>query len=92
MIGQSGVTEAFRKLQRKAGIVETTGKPRYTFHALRHFFASVMIELGYGSKWLQVAMGHEDIKLTLGTYGHLFPETTDARARMRAFEASVFGG
>jgi integrase len=92
VIGQSGVTEAFRELQRKAGIVEDTGgEPRYTFHALRHFFASVMIELGYGSKWLQVAMGHEDIKLTLGTYGHLFPETTDAKARMQAFEASVFG-
>jgi integrase len=91
VIGQSGVTEAFCNLQRKAAIVDAAGEPRYTFHALRHFFASVMIELGYGSKWLQVAMGHEDIKLTLGTYGHLFPETTDARARMAAFEASVFG-
>jgi integrase len=91
VIGQSGVTEAFRNLQKKAGIVDAAGRPRYTFHALRHFFASVMIELGYGSKWLQVAMGHEDIKLTLGTYGHLFPETTDAKARMQAFEASVFG-
>jgi integrase len=90
VLGQSAVTEAFRALQKKAGIVEDTGGPHYTFHALRHFFASVMIELGYGSKWLQVAMGHEDIRLTLGTYGHLFPETTDAKARMLAFEASVF--
>jgi hypothetical protein len=51
----------------------------------------MMIALGYTSKWLQVPIGHENIALTLGTYGHLFPEPGDARARMAAFEAAVLG-
>src|SRR5262249_23119636 len=91
VIGQGGVTWAFGGLQRKASIVDADGKPKYVFHELRHFFASAMIGLGYGSKWLQVAMGHESISLTLGTYGHLFPEADDPRARLVALEASVFG-
>jgi integrase len=89
VIAQASATRAFAKLQRKAG--SGAGKPKYVFHALRHFFASVMIGLGYTSKWLQVMMGHENIVLTLGTYGHLFPETGDVAARMAAFEAAVLG-
>ena len=91
VIGQSGVTGAFAQLQRKASVVDARGRPKYTFHSLRHFFASIMIELGHTSKWLQVTMGHENITLTLGTYGHLLPEAGDARSRMAAFEAFVFG-
>src|SRR5262249_39561378 len=56
----SGVAlERFYGIQRDVGIVDSYGAPKYVFHALRHFFASVMIGLGYTSKWLQVAMGHE---------------------------------
>jgi integrase len=66
-------------------------RPKYTLYALRHFFASVMIGLGYTSKWLQVTMGHENIALTLGTYGHLFPDRDGDRARRAAFEAAVRG-
>jgi len=91
VISQSAVTIAFGRLQRRAGVVDDAGRPKYVFHALRHFFASGMIQLGYTSKWLQVAMGHENIVMTLGTYGHLFPETEDAAARMAAFETAVLG-
>ena len=50
-----------------------------------------MIALGYGSKWLQVTMGHEKIELTLGTYGHLFPDQAGDREKAAAFEAAVLG-
>jgi integrase len=101
-IGASTVTRAFVVLQLAAGMTvpdpekrdadgNPTLMPKYTFHALRHFFASVMIGLGYTSKWLQVTMGHENIALTLGTYGHLFPDKDGDRARMAAFEVAVLG-
>ena len=44
--------------------------------------------------WLEMATGrdgHEDIRLTLGTYRHLFPEAGDARKPIAAFDAAVFG-
>jgi integrase len=91
VIGQNSVILAFGRLQQRAGIVDAAGQPKYTFHALRHFFASAMIGFGYTSKWLQVTMGHENIVLTLGTYGHLFPESEDAPARMARLEALVAG-
>jgi integrase len=82
--------ERFYAIQRTAGIIHS-GAPKYVFHALRHFFASVMIGLGYTSKWLQVTMGHETIMLTLDTYGHLFPDADGDQAKMAAFEAVVLG-
>jgi integrase len=88
----AGVTlERFYGVQRAAGIVNGGGAPKYVFHALRHFFASVMIGLGYTSKWLQVTMGHETITLTLDTYGHLFPDPDGDQAKMEAFEKAVLG-
>jgi integrase len=83
--------ERFYGIQRDAGILDGNGAPKYVFHALRHFFASVMIGLGYTSKWLQVAMGHETIMLTLDTYGHLFPDPDGDQAKVAAFEAVVLG-
>jgi integrase len=92
VLSPAGVLLRFWRVQREAGIVDAAGEPKYVFHALRHFYASVMIALGYGSKWLQVAMGHEKIELTLGTYGHLFPDHDGDRQKVAAFEAAVLGG
>lgn len=44
---------------------------KYAPYALRHFFASVLIEENKSLKFIQSVMGHEDIKMTLDTYGHL---------------------
>jgi integrase len=63
----------FRKACKAAGLVDADGKPRYTPHSLRHFFASTA--LGHGvpihevSRWL----GHKSIKTTVDIYGHLVP-------------------
>jgi integrase len=101
VISPAAVTRAFAVLQLAVEMTaldpdkradgNPTLVPKYTFHVLRHFFASVMIGLGYTSKWLQVTMGHENIALTLGTYGHLFPDKDGDRARMAAFEVAVLG-
>ena len=47
--------------------------PRYTPHELRHTFASRMIRAGAHPKVLQELLGHSTIKMTMDTYGHLFP-------------------
>lgn len=55
-------------------------------HALRHFYASWCINrkvdggLELPPKIVQAYLGHEDIKLTMDTYGHLFPQTDTAEA------------
>ncbi len=55
--------------------VRDDGKTRlvrkYTPYALRHFFASVLIDENKSPKFIQTVMGHEDIKMTIDVYGHL---------------------
>jgi integrase len=72
----TSVPRAFRSAQRKAGIVDANGNPKYLGkeHGLRHFFASLFIEQGVDPKQLQVILGHASIKMTMDTYGHLFPD------------------
>jgi integrase len=52
------------------------------FHDLRHTFASLMIAAGADFKVLQTLMGHESIKVTMDTYGHLYEGAAE-----RAIEA-----
>ena len=66
--------------------------PHYTFHALRHFHASMLIASGASPKVVQVEMGHSSIQVTFDTYGHLFPEDDCMRVRRAAtMEAEIFG-
>jgi integrase len=68
--------------QRRIGMVDNTGSPMFGMHSLRHFFASVMIDVGYQAKRLQEAMGHSTLAMTMDRYGHLFPAAEDERAKM----------
>ncbi len=43
------------------------------FHDLRHFFASQLIAQGETAIHVRDQLGHSSIKVTLDTYGHLFP-------------------
>lgn len=45
--------------------------PKYTPYALRHYFASKLIETGRDLKFIQTAMGHSKIEVTFNVYGHL---------------------
>ena len=58
--------------------------PKYSFHALRHFYASLCINrradggLELPAKLVQERLGHASITMTLDIYGHLFPSNDDA--------------
>jgi len=53
--------------------LEASGIRRIRFHDLRHTYASLLIEQGAHPKYIQEQMGHSSIKVTMDTYGHLFP-------------------
>ena len=46
---------------------------RFKLHELRHTYASRMIRFGTHPKVLQELLGQTNIKMTMDTYGHLFP-------------------
>jgi integrase len=72
-------------LLERAGIVDETGRGRYTWHSLRHFRASVLIDRGATPKEVMVEMGHSSVTMTFNTYGHLFPDGKNRR-KQRAEE------
>jgi len=68
----------FQKACEEAGLMvqveedgEMVEKPKFSPYDLRHFYASMLIEQRTNLKRLQMLLGHEDIKTTLNTYGHL---------------------
>ena len=95
----------WKEWQKKAGVsvvrrdkegkvVKKDGKPvvkaKYGVHALRHFFASLMIDRGFGLKRVQTLLGHSSVQMTLDVYAHLFPpEQADDRDRFADAEQSV---
>ena len=60
-----------------AGIVKADGKPKFSFHALRHAAASLFIEQGWPAKKVQTILGHSSITMTFDVYGHLFDNAED---------------
>jgi len=78
-----------------APVVDSEGEPvltwKYGFHTLRHAAASGWIESNIDLKRLQVWIGHENIRLTLDTYGHLLKDDKkDAELALRA-SRDLFG-
>lgn len=71
----------------QSGRVDADGKPilapKYGIHALRHFFASWLINekerrgLAISLKRTQVLLGHSSLQMTADTYGHLLPSRID---------------
>ena len=63
-------------------------KPGTGMHALRHYYASVLISGGESVKVVQARLGHATAQETLETYAHLWPDSED---RTRALLDSVLG-
>ena len=61
-----------RAARRRAGL-----PPTVSFHDLRHFFASALINAGCSVKQVQAALGHKSAKMTYDVYGHLWPGEED---------------
>ena len=48
-----------------------------TFHDLRHYYASLLIQHGESVKVVQRRLGHKSAVETLDTYSHLWPDSED---------------
>jgi len=64
------------KLCQAAGLVDTSGGPRYTPHQLRHTGGSELIAQGQRVEIVQRVLGHRDIRSTLG-----YAELQEAQVR-----------
>jgi integrase len=64
---------------REAGVA--TPKRADRFHALRHFYASVLLDGGESIKALSEYLGHADPGFTLRTYTHLMPSSAERTRR-----------
>ena len=59
-------------------VVKAAGLPGGTgFHALRHYYASLLIRHGESVKTVQARLGHASATETLDTYSHLWPDSED---------------
>ena len=56
-------------------ITDAAGLDRFTFHSLRHTFATRMLEANISAKIVQDVLGHSDVTLTLNTYSHVIGTT-----------------
>ena len=68
--------------------LKRAGLSGVTMHALRHFYASLLIRHGESVKTVQARLGHASAAETLDTYSHLWPDSDD---RTRAAVDSVLG-
>ena len=57
-----------RMARKRAGLPRTV-----SFHDLRHFYASALINAGCSVKQVQLAVGRKSAHVTLDVHGHLWP-------------------
>ena len=54
-------------------------------HALRHSYASLLIQQKENPKYISRQMGHSSVAFTMDVYGHVFEETsTEAMERLNS--------
>ncbi|MEJ7831789.1 MAG: tyrosine-type recombinase/integrase [Nocardioides sp.] len=82
-ISRQAFGHLWRPVARAAGIPPGTG-----VHALRHYYASLLIRYGESVKTVQARLGHASAAETLDTYSHLWPDSDD---RTREAIDSVLG-
>ena len=72
-----------------APALKKAGIPHIKFHALRHTYASLLIEQKENIKYIQNQLGHSSPNVTLSVYAHLMKdENQDAVCRL---EDNIFG-
>lgn len=84
-ITRQRIGHAWRPAAAAAGLSEATGTGQ---HALRHYYASLLIRYGESVKTVQARLGHASAAETLDTYSHLWH---DAEDRTREAVDSVLG-
>lgn len=78
MLDQRNFARLLDKLAAEAGIA------RLNVHALRHTYATRLLEAGVPAKTAQELLGHSTVTLTLDIYSHVLPETKRAAANALA--------
>lgn len=63
------------------GYAKAANMDRIRVHALRHSHASLLISIGENPLIITERLGHVDIQTTLGTYGHLYPNSNFETAK-----------
>ena len=61
---------------------DTAGVKRIRVHSLRHSHVAYLINQGVQPLIIKERLGHRDIKITLNTYGHLYPSQQRQVAEM----------
>lgn len=67
-------SELWQPAAKAAGLTAATGTG---MHALRHYYASLLIRYGESVKTVQSRLGHASASETLDTYSHLWPDSDD---------------
>lgn len=82
----NGLTHAFERVvenlwprPRQDG--KPVGEPRFHFHSLRHFAATVGLDSGANPVVVAKRLGHANPSMTLGVYGHAIDESARQLAR-----------
>ncbi len=75
---KTALTRSIKEYSKKANI------RKIKIHELRHSHASHLIELGVPVLAISKRLGHKDIKTTLNTYSHLYPNKQNEIAEMLA--------
>lgn len=64
----------WRPIAQEVGLTTETGTG---VHALRHYYASLLIRYGESVKTVQARLGHKSATETLDTYGHMWADSDD---------------
>lgn len=76
-------------LRRYKRILKAAGVQDYTFHTLRHTFATRWIDNGFDVKALCEILGHSNVKTTLQRYVH--PSMESKRQQMEKLAENIRG-
>jgi integrase len=72
-----------RTLQKRmTGVMEKAGVKKIRIHDFRHSHVAYLINQGVQPLIIKERLGHKDIKITLNTYGHLYPSQQKQVAEM----------
>jgi len=70
----------------RRALMARAGVPQVRTHDLRHLAATTMLRGGISPALVAAKIGHSDISLTVGTYGHLVPQDqAQANAAIESF-------
>lgn len=81
-------TEPHQFYVRYQKYMDRLGIRGYTFHALRHTFATHCVSLGFDIKSLSEILGHANVSTTLAIYVH--PTMEQKRKQMALLEPTIF--